>query len=102
MLAFFGIKACLGKKVVKFGKDNFCLVSRIAWRGDFAEHGKKLVGPLVSHCPVKICHRCLLRAASTAAAFGKKVEVGTWHTVCGAFGAGRHCEVHLVKIGEVG
>ena len=48
MLAFFGIKACLGKKVVKFGKDNFCLVSRIAWRGDFAEHGKKSAGQSLS------------------------------------------------------
>ena len=81
-----------------------------------ALHGGEILqsmekSPLVSHCPVKICHRCLLRAASTAAAFGKKVEVGR-HTVCvcgafegtlcGAFGAGRHCEVHLVKIGEVG
>ena len=97
MLAFFGIKACLGKKVVKFGKDNFCLVSRIAWQGDFAEHGKKSAGQSLSGQNMPpVPAACSLDLQHLAKRW--KLE----GTLCGAFGAGRHCEVHLVKIGEVG
>ena len=101
MLVFFGIKACLGKKVVKFGKDNFCLVSRIAWQGDFAEHGKKSAGQSLSGQNMPpVPAACSLDCCSIWQ------KGGSWKAhcvcVCGAFGVGRHCEVHLVKIGEVG
>ena len=99
MLAFSGIKACLGKKVVKFGKDNFCLVSRIAWQGDFAEHGKKSAGQSLSGQNMPpLPPACSLDCCSIWQ------KGGSWkaHCVVHLELEGTLCVVHLVKIGEVG